>query len=97
MSGIYIPNMEMPKNCQSCPFACMAYQRVDGILAKLSMDDQIRSDCHLIPVPDHGRLIDADALEKDNWHFQRNVTTTTGCWIESMTLKDAPTIIPSDF
>ena len=48
MSGIYIKGMKMPTRCAEC----FMYQ-----CGATSMDD-----CPLIPVPDHGRLIDADAL-----------------------------------
>lgn len=57
MSGVYIKGMEMPKNCASC------------VLDRFCKHWDIRSDrdedCPLIPVPDHGRLIDADALWKE--------------------------------
>ena len=45
--SILIKGMEMPKNCSECPLVvCLS----------------VESDCPLVPVPPHGRLIDADAL-----------------------------------
>ena len=84
MSGVYIPNMKMPESCDVC-WAEYSYE----------ICNSHSENCPLIPVPDHGRLIDADVLEADNWHLQRYMTTPTGCWIESKMLKDAPTIIPA--
>ena len=57
--SVYIKGMEMPKNCREC-FACKA---------ELSQEKKViyvccfaMTDCPLIPVTPHGRLIDADAL-----------------------------------
>ena len=59
MRGIYIQNMEMPKSCWDC-FACR-----DGwciINQKIEGHRTVTHSCPLVAVPDHGRLIDADAL-----------------------------------
>ena len=65
--SILIKGMEMPKNCHNCElltrvevtygavYACQILNEVIGNV----MVRQIR--CPLIPVPPHGRLIDADA------------------------------------
>ena len=66
--GIYINGMEMPKDCDSCPFfdddadypICTITMHSRGY--NWSPIGQIMSDCPLAPVPPHGRLIDADAL-----------------------------------
>lgn len=47
------------------------------------------SDCPLIELPPHGRLIDADALIKEVEKFAGNHWTST-------TIKRAMTIIPAD-
>ena len=45
--SILIKSMEMPTSCDECPlYTCM----------------HNHDDCPLVPVPPHGRLIDADAL-----------------------------------
>lgn len=64
MSGIYIPGMAMPTSCYLCPvnkddgfgfFTCgVTHSECDFI--------NLPSNCPLVPVPEHGRLIDADAL-----------------------------------
>lgn len=97
MSGIYIPGMEMPKDCNHCRFAvdgwCYAYGKpnIDAL-----ENDGRTNFCPLFPVPDHGRLIDADVKEKDGWYLERHVRKADGYWIEIMPLKDAPTVIPAD-
>ena len=65
--SVYIKGMEMPQNCASCGFVrqtefledycCLAND--DGYITNIfwRLDD-----CPLVPVPDHGRLIDADAM-----------------------------------
>ena len=67
--GVYIKGMEMPKNCCGCEFS--AYTPTGSIpycrrtrkdLAADVYFNKRDSDCPLIPVPPHGRLIDADAL-----------------------------------
>ena len=64
--SVYIKGMEMPSSCCACnlctkylfetpPFCDVTMKRID--------DWSKRSDdCPLIPVPDHGRLVDADGL-----------------------------------
>ena len=58
MSGVYI-DMEMPTSCADCRFYG-GYCYAKGDENKYS-----KLPCPLIPVPDHGRLIDKDALEQD--------------------------------
>ena len=68
MSGIYIPGMEMPKNCHLCPLCFMRFcQAVDRELSERETRPNANrpEDCPLLPVPPHGDLIDWDKLEKD--------------------------------
>lgn len=66
MSGIYIPGMVMPDSCTHFRFAvdgwCYAYGKpnVDALT-----NDGVTNWCPLVPVPEHGDLIDRDKLEKD--------------------------------
>ena len=60
----------------------------------------------LVPVPDHGRLIDGDAIEEEIWSVRRQYqlcddTQTAdkimcGVFRAERLLKDAPTIIEAD-
>ena len=61
--GIYLPNMEMPKNCIGCPICCgLPYQHRD-VKGR-------RPDCPLIELPPHGDLVDRNELlaEYDRQH-----------------------------
>ena len=67
--GVYI-DMEMPASCESCP--CKTANAFGGLGCQatgyipLRKANQDRPDnCLLVPVPPHGRLIDADALVED--------------------------------
>ena len=69
MSGIYIPDRPMPEHCGEC-FSYHALFGRDicwcGNGRRIELKPNERPDwCPLIPVPDHGRLIDANALEND--------------------------------
>ena len=102
MSGIYIPNMEMPKSC----YACMFFAQTDYWNKKDEADILSRCkrtgektwesvngyllNCPLIPVPPHGRLIDADALCKDG------CGNCYGCPYDVCIIANAPTIIPAE-
>lgn len=69
--GVYIPGMELPKSCFTCPFRrkvdpdnimCIVTREVFEETFAGTIETRSRGNCPLIPVPDHGRLIDADAL-----------------------------------
>ena len=92
MSGIYIKGMKMPSKCGICPclgtddpdiryYCCLDYE-IEGV----SFNSKPK-DCPLVPVPDHGRLIDADVLI-----FDRCIDT----YMALSAVANAPTIIPSD-
>lgn len=100
MSGIYIPDMEMPHACFRCELCdsdfywCKAAKReIENPFA----DDGVAAFCPLVAVPDHGRLIDADAMQ-DEWYrlnFDRKITDgTLAYW--NYRLSQMPTIIPAD-
>ena len=108
--SVLIKGMEMPVTCCHCPlmgydpdrewFDSMA--RTGAHICVLTgelIDNTKREDhCPLVPVPPHGRLIDADAL-----HYSRiriaHPDGAVGGWnavVMSAEIKDAPTIIPVD-
>lgn len=64
--GVYIKGMEMPKNCLTC--ACSGSEYGECVLdpeKRWPEDYGQRADwCPLVPVPPHGRLIDADAFDE---------------------------------
>lgn len=64
--SILIKGMEMPKNCYVCPLCDYVSARCDAVIGTpytpTNRYDTRAEWCPLFPVPDHGRLIDADAL-----------------------------------
>jgi hypothetical protein len=66
--GVYIKGMEMPKNCMLCPFCVEEADPANGEMCMVTgklmppCNRERLDDCPLVPVPPHGRLIDADAL-----------------------------------
>ena len=96
MSGVYIKNIEMPDNCEHCPFMdyeegfCFASGKKNIYgwytdFAYVGEDHNRRKRderCPLVLVSKHGRLIDADDV---NNHI-----------VGSVDLRDCPTIIPAD-
>lgn len=63
--SVLIKNMEMPKNCHECRlyegdiYYCSAADKMIDISDSSAEKCQF---CPLVPVPPHGRLIDADEL-----------------------------------
>ena len=108
MSGIYIPGMEMPTSCYLCPvnkddgfgyFTCgVTHSECDFL--------KLPPDCPLIPVPDHGRLIDADAFERHECNGCDGACEALPCDCINcdaecrcdfmLDIHAAPTIIPAD-
>ena len=99
--SVYIKGMEMPDRCFACPMCdvdcCgiskgpyIEYREVDVDVAMSGRPDW----CPLVPVPDHGRLIDADALiEQKEWAFDGVGQTEM---VNVAEIVNAPTIIPTD-
>lgn len=79
MMGVYIKGIEMPKSCLNCFLSrsgCRAVlKRMRAMEAGTWIPANYRhDDCPLVPVPPHGRLIDADALteqmERNLWAIE---------------------------
>lgn len=92
MSGIYIQGMEMPSECLYCPCYDLGRERCD-VTCKRQYSHAKPSDCPLISVPEHGRLIDADAAVANrndyiNWYYDLDDLLDY--------LEECPTIIPAD-
>ena len=102
MSGIYIPGVEMPTSCAKCivfgEYGCPFLGAVGYALTEGRRAD----DCPLISIPDHGRLIDADALDtellkqvKGDDAFSAYVVKYVGQAFVRV-VRDAPTVIPAE-
>ena len=81
--GVYIKGMEMPPNCLVCP---LGWTKCSNVSVNKRSDD-----CPLVPVPPHGRLIDADAFEE---HIMQNWDESDH-WI-ALHLDARPTILEAE-
>ena len=96
MSDILIKNTEMPNTCRMCiemgiPVRCRVVLQ-EAVTSVMSGHDR-PSDCPLVALPEHGRLIDADKLKKDNpMHMQADVPYVTEVTVEEI-IDDAPTVL----
>lgn len=97
--SVLVKGMEMPKGCGICP--CSIYGDCDAVEPRKRLTAKYRWSaderpnwCPLVEVPTpHGRLIDADKLERDEvftseYGFQEVV------WTEQ--IDEAPTIIEAE-
>ena len=66
--SILIKGMEMPKNCWLCPLSDLYEKPREMLMCKILKEEVLRykidSNCPLVEIPPHGRLIDADVLSK---------------------------------
>ena len=60
--GVYIKGMQMPKSCNACMFDVYGLCLINK---NLKEEDNLTHSCPLIPVPDHGDLIDRDLAVQD--------------------------------
>lgn len=106
MSGIYLPGeLLVPENCRDCILcAYVPDGDIDWHYECAYLGDKIPKwqahkekleDCPIIPVPDHGRLIDADALRQD-WleNGENEYVYDTNAVLDSIDY--APTVIPRE-
>ena len=110
--SILIKGIDMPKNCDECwkkyhGFGMVEHDEEWGTfyckLAKGFCSDP-RTKCPLIPVPPHGRLIDADALVDKHFgkEFLKKVMTAdkddlgTALVNVPLIINNAPTIIEAE-
>ncbi len=95
MSGVYIKNMGMPERCELCPCYYYEYHECNALISyHVDGKGMPPGDCPLIAVPEHGRLIDADALLQDirDGAGYEAAQDANDYWIG-----EAETIIPADY
>ncbi len=87
MSGIYIAGMEMPaEGFVDVRIKC------NGTAAHSTGEPPYFRVYEAVPVPDHGRLIDADAfVPSDGYLFSDG-----RLYVSTKSVNEAPTIIPAD-
>lgn len=91
--GLYIKGLQKPKSCIECYFSGFTKGKgtvclIDGTRLTALLDENMTakyvraSVCPLIPIPDHGDLIDREALNAtDSWEWIRH---------------QAPVVIPAE-
>ena len=90
--GVYIKGMEMPTSCGVCPLMrTVEYEEICPLLGQYACRYDRNEDCPLVPVPPHGRLVDADALG----YFPYNMDFCDGGEADEW-VQNAPTIIPAE-
>ena len=98
MSGIYIKGMEMPRVAGRIEAVIQIYKDGSAIIAISPAGDEIGywKEYPLIPVPDHGRLIDADSLI-DVLGIMGDKGGSPVVWQQMRYIaEDMPTIIPAE-
>ena len=93
---ILIKGMEMPTSCYDCPLVDNeCFGSIKCCYAKRWGSANMRAaDCPLVPVPPHGRLIDAD-VTREEIDRMRPGRCYEDAW--ALTVMDnAPTIIPAE-
>ena len=106
--GVYIKGMEMPTRCCECLLAKLS-PTGESIYCNYSLStvpwDERPFDCPLVPVPPHGRLIDADALAaglKEMSEIEWNQKASPVSWayafdaVRNIIERDEPTVIPAE-
>lgn len=91
MSGIYIPEVRFPPK----PWSNMLIIVLDGNkgTAQFTLAENLEKvEVPFTIVPDHGDLIERDALKKE---CQENAKRGMGLWVDYMDISLAPTIIPA--
>ena len=86
--SVLIKGMEMPTSCRACLYSRTDIRNVDWCVLT---EKDLPCDCPIIPVPPHGRLIDADAFED----FIRKDWDKNDHWIAEV-VYSRPTIIPAE-
>lgn len=97
--SILIKGMEMPGNCWLCPLSVLYEKPREMLLCRITKEEVLRNkidgNCPLVPVPPHGRLIDADVALKS----EQPANCSDEMWSKTTLarcIKHAPTIIPAE-
>ena len=97
--SVYIKGMEMPTSCLECRLYndpwCMAKNINQWRTAyNRPPKGKRQNDCPLVPVPPHGRLVDADEITKDeHLHYAFNADSW---YVDARDIELAPTIISAE-
>lgn len=111
--GVYIKGLQMPENCFQCParewydfggenhgYLCRVLN-TSKCVTNCEARTKRRGNCAIVPVPNHGRLGDLDALNKEVDRicdeYDAGIVSEITCLNRLLVaLKNAPTIIPAE-
>ena len=103
MMGVYIKGMEMPTSCRECHLEmncdgcegwecfCLPLQKEIGYWDHL-LTDKRRDDCPLVPVPEHGDLIDREKIA----YFKDDSNLLDFDYAYRSQINSMPAIIPAE-
>ena len=102
--SILIKGMEMPKDCPYCSLAHWNFKNeFTGceIVKKYFSTEELYAEgrpefCPLVPVPPHGRLIDADVLQTDYFVPSTASGMPNYYYVSKKQIDEAQTIIPAE-
>lgn len=99
----YIKGMEMPKGCATCPYCDRAWNKpkckaksIQGrfMEQRLNLDRTRQKWCPLVPVPQHGDLIDRkELLKHEHQHYEY---LSDEFYVTVRDIESAPTIIEAN-
>lgn len=99
MSGLYLPGMDLPTSCYKCylkqrngmDIVCpVTHERFS--VADINILEYRLDSCPIVPVPEHGRLVDADALP---WIEGRDEQDNPAYLLIKKCVDVLPTVIPA--
>lgn len=98
MSGIYIPGIEMPTSCAACP---CSYDNQCAVTNQYPTYEEWYESkptwCPLIPVPEHGDLIDKSGVAVLSWtDGEYGMDFADGVLFVLDKLDELPVIIPAE-
>lgn len=104
MSGVYIPNMKMPKSCSECTFRssdgsgnfrieCDLLSEIDNIHDISEnysewCNNLVHHLCPLVEVPPHGNLVGMDILKEKIASIARKELAADESWIQMLYVLD---------
>lgn len=105
MSGIYIPNIKMPKTCMKCFCLDPQWARCQILGKGFSEDEEPMKSrpkwCPLIDIQEHGQLIDVNALSMTDFEIatcalEKGNPYKNGLEYLLKKIENAPIIIQAD-
>lgn len=98
--SVLIKGLEMPRHCTECLFCKRSYDEARNYVDFICIVDGTISSCPLIPIPDHGDLIDRDELKHgfcvECTLYPDNCLGENCDWDSIYHIEHAPAVIPAE-